>query len=240
MNKYNLEGNIDFFNELHTSLDENEDDANTCLITGEKLTDKYVTLNCNHTFNYIPLFNDILMYKNKFNYMESPQQRLHINEIRCPYCRSKQSGLLPYYADMRCGKINGVNCCNPPAIKKYYVGKLCEYQTENKDFDFLQPESSTNEKYIICSLCVASTIPIDNDYKCYCYGHKKQVVSKYNLQQKQKVKEEAKQVRLQQKEEMKKKKAELKLEQKEEMKKKKAELKLEQKKQVIESKQLTK
>jgi hypothetical protein len=59
MDKYKLEGGIDFFAELYKSLDiEESDENNMCLITNQPLTDKFVSLNCGHKFNYIPLYND--------------------------------------------------------------------------------------------------------------------------------------------------------------------------------------
>jgi len=77
MNKYKIEGNVDFFAELYKSLDTKEfeekieDNNNYCLITNNPLTDKHVSLNCGHKFNYIPIYNDLVNYKTKFNYMES-------------------------------------------------------------------------------------------------------------------------------------------------------------------------
>ena len=101
--KYITEGGLDFFSELYKSfyIDEDAenkiDESNLCLITQEQLTDKYIELNCGHKFNYIPLYNDLVNFKKKFNLMEGINTRLDNEEIRCPYCREKQSGLLPYY-----------------------------------------------------------------------------------------------------------------------------------------------
>ena len=41
--------------------------------------------------------------------MEGTTSKLSTNEIRCPYCRKKQSSVLPYYEDLLIEKINGVN-----------------------------------------------------------------------------------------------------------------------------------
>ena len=113
--KYKIEGNIDFFSELYKSLDEddaNEDD-NRCLITNEPLTDRYVKLKCGHSFNYLPLLNDIKNHKEKFNHLEGSHTKLKQDEIRCPYCRSRQTEVLPYYEDLYPSKIHGVNCIIP-------------------------------------------------------------------------------------------------------------------------------
>ena len=64
--KYKVEGDIDFFSELYKSLDQDEnnnDDDNKCLITNETLTDRFVKLNCGHSFNYLPLLYDIKNHK---------------------------------------------------------------------------------------------------------------------------------------------------------------------------------
>ena len=53
MTKYLIEGEIDFYKKLYESLDDNtEHEENICNITGSPLIDKYVTLECNHSFNY--------------------------------------------------------------------------------------------------------------------------------------------------------------------------------------------
>ncbi len=41
--------------------------------------------------------------------MEGKSTTLKVNEIRCPYCRKKQIGVLPYYEELIMEKINGVN-----------------------------------------------------------------------------------------------------------------------------------
>ena len=62
MKKYNIEGGINFFEELYKSLDDvetinkTEEDDNLCLITYKPLQDKFVKLNCGHKFNYVPLY----------------------------------------------------------------------------------------------------------------------------------------------------------------------------------------
>jgi hypothetical protein len=207
MNKYNIEGGIDFFAELYKSLDiddceeKNEDDKNRCLITNQLLTDKYIVLECNHKFNYIPLYNDLVNHKGKFNFMEGTNSKLNINEIRCPYCRNIQSGVLPYYEELGLKKINGVNfydstikynCYNP----KY---KTCEFKIPNPNFISSEPESKINKKYDDC-FHTGTKISLYNkenslqpitygDDKCYCYKHKKVMINNYKLQEKEKQKQ---------------------------------------------------
>ena len=115
MKKYNIEGGIDFFAELYKSLDveesitTNDNENNLCLITNQPLIDKYVTMLCGHKFNYLPLYKDLVNHKKKFNLMEATSGHLNHNEIRCPYCRKKQVGVLPYYDELELAKISGVN-----------------------------------------------------------------------------------------------------------------------------------
>jgi hypothetical protein len=214
MNKYNIEGGIDFFNELYKSLDlnDNDNDNSVCLITNEPLKDRYITLKCNHKFNYIPLFNDIYNHKLKFNNLEGINSRLSSNEIRCPYCRKKQEGVLPYYEDLVLKKVNGVNFYDPNLKQKSYsnhTSHKCEYKWINQNYDPTKPESKTNSKYLNqhCGHYHGTKILLYNklnpsepitygDTNYYCYTHKREMIKKYKLQQKEKEKEEKKQAKI--------------------------------------------
>ena len=214
MTKYNIEGGIDFFNELYKSLDLNDnddDDNNKCLITNELLKDRYITLNCNHKFNYIPLFYDIYNHKIKFNSLEGSSSRLHSNEIRCPYCRVKQEGVLPYYEDLISKKVNGVNFYDPNLKQQSnsnYNSHKCEYKLINENYDPTKPESQTNSKYLqSCGHYYGTQISLYNnlnplepitygDSNYYCYTHKKEMIKKYKIQKKEKEKEEKKQAKI--------------------------------------------
>jgi len=203
MDKYNIEGKINFFDELYKSLDidDNDDDYNKCLITNELLIDNHVILDCNHKFNYIPLYNDLINHKLKFNYLESTSGKLYVNEIRCPYCRQKQTKLLPYYEELGLKKVNGVNFFDP-SNKICYNNSCsfkCEYKFPNANYDISKPETDTNQKYILCNNHYSTKILIynsknpqepitydDNNY--YCYKHKKEMIKKYKLKEKEDLK----------------------------------------------------
>ena len=220
MDKYKIEGNIDFFAELYKSLDTEDnldDDNNICLITNQVLTDKFVQLQCGHKFNYVPLFLDIKNHKQKFNHLEGNATRSHTNEIRCPYCRYKHSGVLPYYEEFGYEKINGVNHFDP-CVKGYHTisYKQCDYLTPNLKYDpsgNLPVESNKNNignvKFFLCYSSGTkinienSDSELNNDNKCYCYkhqqlvikGHKKELLEKEKekkLLEKNKLKEENK------------------------------------------------
>ena len=198
--KYNIEGNIDFFSELYKSLDEEEDQNKTeldntlCLITNKPLVDKFVELTCGHKFNYLPLYNDIYNHKKKFNNMEGPVSSLKINEIRCPYCRKKQQGVLPYYSELISEKINGVNfydeslvlnkCISQPK-PVYFFGK-CEFIIQKP-----KSQSENQEENHVCSVTYVTTLECNN--KTYCWSHSGIMSKRIEREQQKKMKDEAKQ-----------------------------------------------
>lgn len=219
MNKYKIEGGIDFFEELYKSLDieeseeKSEEDKNKCLITNNLLTDNHVSLLCGHKFNYIPLYNDLINHKKKFNYMEGTSGRLNTNEIRCPYCRKKQQGVLPYYEELGLEKVNGVNFYDPNLKQTsnytYTSTNKCEYQFPNENYNPNKPESQINSKYLNYQSCGhyhGTKISLYNsanpsepitfgDSKHYCYTHKKMMIKQYKTEQKEKEKLEKKQAK---------------------------------------------
>ena len=240
MKKYNVEGisGFDFYSELNNGDSDEGEDANKndsennpniannandiysqnnkCLITGEKLIDRFVTLKCNHSFNYVPLYKDIVNHKTKFNIMESTMGCLNKDEIRCPYCRQKQKGYLPYYADMDLKKVDGVNWMAPSFDLNTSGHHTCCYTTPNELFNKDLPEcNETNIKNIKCEcyghyqLVFFESEAQDN--KVYCYDHKKIMMRKYKLDMKAKEKEAAKTKKLKEKEDLKKAKEEMKL-----------------------------
>lgn len=229
--KYNIEGGIDFYEELYKSLDDDEDnnkteeDKNLCLITNKQLYDKFVEMECGHKFNYIPLYLDIKNHKQKYNGMEGSSTKLNVDEIRCPYCRKRQQGVLPYYEDLGLEKITGVNWFD---VKNQYQSsqfKKCEYLTPNPTFDpsgnnIVETDDYNNGN---CKFhkCHQIGFKIGHSYnvhqpetenygdtKCYCWTHKKIVIKQYKKAVADKVKLEAKNAKLLAKEEAKKKEKE--------------------------------
>jgi hypothetical protein len=183
MPNYTIEGGIKFYEELYKMLDDepqSDESQDLCLITNQPLTENYVTLECNHKFNYMPLFNDIRNHKKKFNSLEA--HKLSSNEIRCPYCRNKQKKLLPYYESMGASmKVIGVNAMPEPA-PGYQIGTCCYYY----------PEDSQSQH------CSNNVILLEANNKTYCSHHyslvsyqlKKAAIKKAKEEEKQKAKEE--------------------------------------------------
>uniref|UniRef100_A0A6C0LIV3 RING-type domain-containing protein n=1 Tax=viral metagenome TaxID=1070528 RepID=A0A6C0LIV3_9ZZZZ len=106
---YIIEDNIDFYKCINDNDTSINDDEELCLITNEPLENDCVSLKCGHVFNYLPLYNDILGHKTKGNRLEHKQFQLNKNQIRCPYCKTVQNTLLPYYNKKGVKAILGVN-----------------------------------------------------------------------------------------------------------------------------------
>ena len=186
---YIIEDPVNFYAQLNDTTDDDCcDGADTCLITHEPLLTDFVKMDCGHKFNYAPLFNDVFNHKQKYNALEKTSGKLKYNEIRCPYCRNKQTTMLPYYEDKGFGKVQGVNFLG---VAKCYGGVLCAHKYVNLDFDYMLPESEQNVKFVPCTSTFTYKIFAnkygDNNY--YCYYHTKLVTSTY----KAKAKAEAKQ-----------------------------------------------
>ena len=101
----------EFYKALNNIIEnENDNEKNNvkcCLISNEPLEKEHITLICNHSFNYNDIFNEIRNQKKNVSYQEIT--RLKIFQIKCPYCRNVQDGLLPYFKHLNLPKIHGVN-----------------------------------------------------------------------------------------------------------------------------------
>ena len=98
---------MNFFEELMISISEEHEQENdrVCLITNEPLVEPIITLECNHSFNYNAIFNEVKNQKTIYNKLET--QTLKRQQIKCPYCRNLQNKLLPKFKDEE--EIIGVN-----------------------------------------------------------------------------------------------------------------------------------
>jgi len=108
-----------FYNEINNT-DSNNNDSNIidssdnsecdiCLISGEKIDDTSITLECNHKFNYYYIYKDIVAQKNNVKKNKYAKE-IKIYQIKCPYCRNIQNTILPYRQIDYCNeKIYGVN-----------------------------------------------------------------------------------------------------------------------------------
>ena len=115
--------------EENFKMEEQNNSDNVCLITGEPLTDKYITLVCNHTFNYIPLMNERGQWiKNYKNNSYCYKNKINLNtQLVCPYCRTVTDGILPWFSE-----VNGVSIIKKRGVnwpkKNWYLNNTCCYQ----------------------------------------------------------------------------------------------------------------
>lgn len=115
--------NKSFYEEfIHLLSNNKEEDDNKfeelCMITNENLTEYSVKLSCNHTFNYIPLFNSMVAYfksLHTFNIFKN-------NSIVCPYCRTVTNGILQYVPELNV-KMIGIN----KPKQRVYGNNKCDY-----------------------------------------------------------------------------------------------------------------
>ena len=207
MTQYIVEDNIDFFAELNKSSSNNniiidtnntnENDKNNdnalekCLITNKPLDKNHIKLECNHTFNFIPLYLEIKQQKTIKNFNEIIL--LKKNQIKCPYCRNIQSKLLPYYNKHNVSlesniveKISGVNIpkkdcmwlhkcsgvfkggpnkgqrCNKPC-NDFMCSQHIKQLDKNKNNNIIKRTTPVNINNQTCNKCNATNL---NGKKC--------------------------------------------------------------------------
>ena len=120
---YVIEDGIDFWNELE--IDDEQSTEDVCLLTGEKLELNQIKLQCGHSFNYKPLFNELRREKTRYNPKEI--QRVRTNQIKCPYCRQIHNGILPFVPTITATRLKGVN-----SPEKYTMTICnCEWKINN-------------------------------------------------------------------------------------------------------------
>ena len=217
MVKYQIEGNIDFYEELYKSQDEKDEkqDENECLISNLPLTSHYVKLECGHKFNYEPLYNDIVNHKKKYNAME--RNILKTFEIRCPYCRAVQKNLLPHYDELGLEKVHGVNY-----IDELIHIKESTYPSNKWEHGVCCFECIDSSQNIVLPCKNTQVVLVNPTGKKYCYQHKYIAQKQYIAKKKIEIKEKQKAEKLNKKMEEKKAKDEI----KENMKKQKLEEKM--------------
>ena len=121
---------ITLFNQLLAKAvsDENENmTEDICFITNEKLEENYIKLPCNHTFNYIPLYKELINQKNNWtrvkNISHLETHKLRAYQMKCPYCRTIYDGILPY---VTMDGVKRIRYVNSPISKCIKLNK-CKY-----------------------------------------------------------------------------------------------------------------
>lgn len=171
MNFYNLLNNDD-----HDII---EDSDEQCLITQDSLNLNYVTLECNHKFNFLPLYFEIKKQKTMKNLFEITN--LKLNEIKCPYCRSITDKLLPYRDISGVEYIRGVNYPSKYCIKIH----SCEWVFKNGKQKNMKCNNSAFETSYGC-FCnkhinlINKSKKLENDKK-YTVVQLKEILKKLNM-----------------------------------------------------------
>jgi hypothetical protein len=184
MKSYTVDGNVVNFNEELSKMlkdddddDDDVDDTNKCRITNQPLTDKYVTLECNHKFNYDALYKEIC--KQKYVFKTYDDEHLKKNDkllflksgkdyfIRCPYCRHIQFEVIPYYEGLGIEEKYGVN-----SVKK----DNRQYYLHGQRF-ILGVECFHTEKGEKC--CNAFSTTLKDTGLTYCNKHYLSALKKY-------------------------------------------------------------
>ena len=150
----------------------NDSKQELCLISKEELNQSKITLECGHTFNYLPIYQEFKEQKN--NKKNSLKNKLRVDQLKCPYCRNIQNGLIPFMNIMGIVPLYGVNyptayvnlnnrCihiykkgpnkgkpCNNPCInslcKKH--SKPCKIEINKIDINLLQSYTLNQLKHI--------------------------------------------------------------------------------------------
>lgn len=114
-----------FLNYLNETSETSETDEK-CLISNELLSVNYITLECNHKFNFTELYNEVIEQKTKKILDNS---KLKLNEIKCPYCRNVTPNILPFFKYYNNKLIKGVNYPQDLSIKLHE----CQYIEKNSN-----------------------------------------------------------------------------------------------------------
>ena len=198
MSIHKMEGEFNFYDELYKSLDDsdNEDDANMCQITGLPLVDKFITMECNHHFNYDALYKEICIQKFKFKTYDKlhhkDQNKLRKSGlnyfIRCPYCRNIQFTILPYYEELGLELKYGVNSLDKTLPSATQIYKTVPSNLENYTFTKF---GVTFKKGVCCHIpdkpnyyCGTFVSLIPNTDLSYCIYHYRSELKKHNLLEK--------------------------------------------------------
>jgi hypothetical protein len=106
-------------------------DDNICLISKEKLHPNHITLTCNHKFNYIHIYKEVLYQKTKSNTLYEVT-KLNSYQIKCPYCRSITNKLLPFiqYPSVKLAK--NIHSTEPDCITAVKCSHITKTRTPNK------------------------------------------------------------------------------------------------------------
>ena len=150
----------DFNKKLFASLCEDEEDAdNCCLISGELLDDDPVILACGHKFNYKSIYHEFV---NQKAYSKLEVCNLKKYQVKCPYCRNIQTGILPPKADYPeydgvnwpISKVAKNNKCQVILKSGKNKGNVCGRACSGKYCTIHMRKKATNANCITCTAII--------------------------------------------------------------------------------------
>ena len=165
-NFYNEINNIDSNDNNNSNGNNNSNDnveSDICLISGEKIDDTSITLDCNHKFNYYYIYKDIVAQKNNVKQNKYAKE-IKIYQIKCPYCRNIQNTILPYRQIDYCNeKIYGVNYPKKYCMKNsqcVYIFKRGKNKGLRCTKEAVNQFCSSHMKYKIPDNVINTCVPI--------------------------------------------------------------------------------
>jgi len=187
---------------INDATDATDDADNYCLITKERLHPNHVTLSCNHKFNYIPIYKEIVYQKNKAN-TTFEITKLSYNEIKCPYCRRITRKLLPYIPYPSVKQIKYVNSPDElcmSTMKCCHVFKHTQKCVTGGDVggdggdggDDSMDEGATGIETNGLTTCTKNALYYEQENVLFCVQHYRQYTKKMRLIEDKKAKECAK------------------------------------------------
>ena len=183
-------------------IDINQNDY--CSISNKPLESNYITLDCSHSFNYVPLYKEIT-YQKTYRHMDN--RYLAYDQIRCPLCRKITNKLIPYfsYYDIpsirqvslplskciklyECSHVNkktNIQCCKSACLTK--KGIFCNKHIKDT---YENEELLENIDITIYNLYKKLTIPklkqLLKDNKCKVSGNKNDLINRIILNKQKK------------------------------------------------------
>lgn len=138
--------NIQYFLEEINNHENIDDEEKLCLIHSTPLTKNYVTLHCNHSFNYVPLV-DAIIHQKSTNFLNV--LKLAKYQIQCPYCRTIHNKLLPFIPNEK-HPIPIKNVNSPETLCMTYSPCRWSFKSGKNKNDLCLKNGYEGEKGVFC------------------------------------------------------------------------------------------
>jgi hypothetical protein len=179
LNTQPMQNSIDFFSELSkimqsTSVSSSSSaplslpstHENICLISKEELHPNHITLTCNHKFNYMPIYKEVLYQKTKSNTMYEVT-KLQPYQIKCPYCRTITNKLLPFIPYPSVKRAKNIHSVGSDCLS----AKKCSYITKTRN-------TNNTTTTTMDSNCDKNALYYESENLVLCPSHYKKHIAK--------------------------------------------------------------